>query len=101
MRGLFNRRSISDGTGAEGTPQGETIALTGNGTFGPYSVNMVVKITSNGDYNLAASGSSVDWIEVTFMNTSAYTITLTDPSPSQTLFAGMLAKLIYDGSTWR
>ena len=84
-----------------GTPQGETIALTGNGTFGPYSVDTVVKITSDGAYNLAASGSFPSWIEVTFMNTSAHTITLTDPNPNQALLAGMMAKLIYDGSTWR
>lgn len=82
-------------------PQGETIALTENGTFGPYSTDTVVKITSDGAYNLAASGTFADWIEVTFMNTSAHTIELTAPSPSQSLVAGGLAKLIYDGSTWR
>ena len=82
-------------------PQGKTIALTANGTFGPYSQDTIVKITSDGAYELAATGISATWTKVTFLNTSVHTITLTDPTPNQSLAADGLGILVFDGTTWR
>lgn len=81
-------------------PQGKTITLTENGTFSSCDASMIIKINSDGAYELAPSGTFVAWTKIEFINSSAHTITLTATTPSQSLVAGGYAAQIFDGTNW-